>query len=163
MRDLDRRRQVNGQVVRPDRSIESLVLRADEQRVGHYSGEFVVLQPGVFRVDVPIPGAIDQQLTRRVQVEMPQLENEHPERDERVLAALARATGGRYYPSWQSAAGGASQLPQLAAAIPDRSEIQTLEGAPDRKFALAQSRWLLGLIGGALLVEWLLRRLCRLA
>ena len=155
--------QVNGQVLRPDQTVEPLLLHAEQERPGQYTAEFVALQPGVYRVDVPIPGAIDQQLTRRIHVEVPQLESEHPQRDEGVLGAIARRTGGKYFANWRNAIGDENDLPRLAAAIPDRSEIQMLEGAPDRSFALAQSRWLLGGIGGALLLEWLIRRLCRLA
>ena len=151
------------QITTPAGQTNTLALQAESERPGLYTGEIVVLQHGMYRLDLPIPGAIDQQLTRRVRVRVPDLENRKAQRDEAVLASIARTSRGLYYPNMPAAIGGTENIAKLAAAIPDRSEIQTIEGAPDREFALAQSRWLLGVICGALLLEWLLRRLCRLA
>ena len=38
-----------------------------------------------------------------------------------------------------------------------------VKGAPDKDFARAQMTWLLGVIAGSLFIEWIIRRLNRLA
>jgi hypothetical protein len=51
----------------------------------------------------------------------------------------------------------------LADAIPSRAEVKLLKGAPDQQFAQMQMQWLLGVIAGSLFLEWVVRRLNRLA
>jgi hypothetical protein len=51
----------------------------------------------------------------------------------------------------------------LGETIASRAEIKLVKGAPDPDFARAQMHWLLGIIAGSLFVEWILRRLNRLA
>lgn len=51
----------------------------------------------------------------------------------------------------------------LGKAIPSRAEVKLLKGAPDKAFEQRQMTWLLGVIAGALFIEWIVRRLNRLA
>ena len=87
----------------------------------------------------------------------------HPERNESLLASLAKDTGGQYYPRLELAAYGDSDTTPLAQLIPSRAEVKLIKGAPDEGFAERQMTWLLGVIAGALFFEWILRRFNRLA
>ena len=51
----------------------------------------------------------------------------------------------------------------LGKAITSRAEVKLLKGAPDKQFAQMQMTWLLGVIAGSLFIEWIVRRLNRLA
>lgn len=154
---------VSAQVVRPDGSTEPVKLRADGERPGMYLGQFAVHQEGTYHVALPVPGSDEDPFTRFLQVRVPDLERAHPERNEALLAALAAETGGRYFPRLDLAAHGDDELPPLATLIPNRAEVKVLKGAPDRDFARAQMHWLLAIIAGALFLEWIVRRLNRLA
>jgi hypothetical protein len=41
--------------------------------------------------------------------------------------------------------------------------VKLVKGAPDRDSARAQTHWLLGIVAGSLFIEWIVRRLNRLA
>ena len=51
----------------------------------------------------------------------------------------------------------------MRSGFPNRAEVKTIKGAPDKQFAEQQMHWLLGVIAGALFLEWIVRRLHRLA
>ncbi|MEM6330755.1 MAG: hypothetical protein AAF790_10945 [Planctomycetota bacterium] len=102
-------------------------------------------------------------LTARTEVVAPQAERAFSTRDERLLREVARAGGGWYYPTVEAALDGLDETPRLADALASREEVRTLYGQPDEVFKKLISQALLGVICGALLVEWLLRRLMRVA
>jgi len=154
---------VSAQVARPDHSIESVKLQADVQQPGMYVGQFAVRQEGTYQIALPVPGSSEEPFSKYIQVRVPDLELVHPERNETLLASLAKETGGQYYPQLELAAFGDAQTLPLAQAIPRRAEGQLITGAPDEDFAKRQNTWLLGVIAGALFIEWILRRVNRLA
>jgi hypothetical protein len=154
---------VSAQIVRPDQSIESVKLQADAQQPGMYVGQFAVRQEGTYQIALPVPGSSEEPFSKYIQVRVPDLELIHPERNEALLASLAKDTGGRYYPRLELAALGDAKTIPLAQAIPSRTEVQLITGAPDEDFAERQNSWLLGVIAGALFMEWIVRRLNRLA
>ena len=94
---------------------------------------------------------------------MPDLERTHAERNEPLLASIAKETGGIYYKQLDAAIHGDGSTPPLSEAIPSRAEVKLVKGAPDKQFAKAQMHWLLGVIAGSLFLEWIVRRLNRLA
>jgi hypothetical protein len=128
-----------------------------------YLGQFKVLQEGTYQLALSPPGGEQQPLTRFVQVRVPDLERRNAERNEPLLTSLAKETGGAYYARMDAAIHGEDALPPLAKAIPNRAEVKTIKGAPDKAFAERQMHWLLGVIAGALFLEWIVRRLNRLA
>jgi hypothetical protein len=77
--------------------------------------------------------------------------------------ALASRTGGRYYASPMLAIRGADGVAPAAELFESRAETKILRGKPDERFAESINRWLLVVICGALSLEWLLRRLSKLA
>src|SRR5262249_52242807 len=114
-------------------------------------------------VVLSVPDSSDEPFTKFIQVRVPDLERAHPERNEALLSNLARETGGQYYAHLSDAVEGKGELKPLPELIPSRAEVKQLKGAPDAEFAQWQMRWLLGVIAGALFIEWIIRRLNRLA
>jgi hypothetical protein len=98
-----------------------------------------------------------------LQVRVPDLERTRAERNETLLAGIAAETGGIYYKQLAAAIQGDDDVKPLAEAIPSKAEVKLLKGAPDQAFAQAQMKWLLGVIAGSLFIEWIVRRLNRLA
>ena len=82
-----------------------------------------------------MPGSNEEPFSKYIQVRVPDLERVHPERNEALLASLAKDTGGRYYPRLELAAFGDAETMPLAQAIPSRAEVKLLKGAPDEDFA----------------------------
>jgi hypothetical protein len=154
--------RITAQVTRPDGTLEPLPLAADATREGMFFGQLTARQEGSYRIDLPVPDATDQQLTRRLQVQVPDRERQHPQRNDALLSDIAVRTGGHYYVGLE-ATEGHSGLPSLAAQLSDRTEVTRLTGAPDRAFEQRLMQWLLIGIVAALCLEWLTRRLCRLA
>jgi hypothetical protein len=154
---------VAAQIVRPDGMIESVKLAADADRPGMYVGQTTVLQEGTYQVSLTVPDDDEEPLSRYLQVRVPDLERAHAERNEKLLAGLAQETGGVYYNQLDAAIRGDEVVKPLADAIESRAEVKLLKGAPDQEFARAQMQWLLAVIAGSLFLEWIVRRLNRLA
>ena len=151
------------QLIRPDQQTEVIRLTALADQPGVFVGQFSASQAGVCEIVLTVPGQADQQLTRQIEVRATDLERLAPERNTGLLATVADVTGGAYYPELTVALEGDGDVLPVASRIPDRTEIRVLDGAPDEKFARAQVHWLLGIICTALFLEWIVRRLCRLA
>jgi len=142
---------------------QNLTMTADVNRPGNFIGQFNVRQEGSYRIELPVPEVLDEQLVRRIQVSVPSLEFDQTRRNDALLAAIASQSGGQYYPTLASALNGHSGLSPVADQIESRAELKTLRGTPDKDFTEQLNRILLAVICGALALEWLLRRLMRLA
>lgn len=144
-----------------------LVLRplADGLQPGVYSGGFPVLIPGVYRLQLQLGGlASDQFLQSQVLSRVPKLEMQFVERNDVLLGQLASETGGKYWIGGVSA----SELSEdnqssLTAAIPSQDQVAYAPGTPDREFQLRWLGWLMTWIAASLSLEWLSRRVHRLA
>ncbi len=154
---------VTAQIVRPDKGTDTVKLSADPAQAGMYIGQFVVRQEGTYQLVLPVPGSDEEPFSKFVQVRVPDLERVHPERNVGLLTSLAKDTGGVYYPRLELAAYGDASTMALGKAIPSRAEVKLLKGTPDKQFEKRQMTWLLGVIAGALFIEWTVRRLNRLA
>jgi hypothetical protein len=154
---------VAAQLLRPDGLTEPVKLVAETDRPGMYVGQAAVLQEGTYQISLSVPGGSDESLSRYLQVRVPDLERTRAERNEKLLAGIAEETGGAYYKSFDVAIRGDENVKPLAEIIPSRAEVKLLKGAPDEQFAQMQMQWLLGLIAGSLFLEWIVRRLNRLA
>jgi hypothetical protein len=154
---------VTAQLIRPDGATEAVKLSAETERPGMYIGQVNVLQEGTYQLALSVPGGDDERLSRYLQVRVPDLERTHAERNAKLLAEIAQETGGIYYEQLDAAIRGGDGVKPLSQAIPSREEVKLLKGAPDQEFAQAQMKWLLGVIAGSLFVEWIVRRLNRLA
>ena len=144
----------------------------DPSQPGVYLGQFFTKATGTYEVQLPVGGLADQKLlTQQVTVRVPALEIQRPQRNDPLLGELANRTGGKYWigmdsllPS-QSAVSSASAaigstLPQ---SIESRDQTNYLPGSPDREFQQRLMGILMALIVGCLSMEWLIRRLSRLA
>jgi hypothetical protein len=138
----------------------TIVLRA---RLSNARHEPLTHQEGTYQVVLPVPDSNEEPFSKYIQVRVPDLERAHPERNEPLLASLAKETGGQYYAQLEDAVRGNGEEKSLADSIQSRAEVKLLKGAPDPEFAQWQMRSLLGVIAGALFIEWIVRRLNRLA
>jgi hypothetical protein len=128
-----------------------------------YAAQFNALVEGDYRIELAIPQAEDENvLTREVRVRVPDLEIENPRRDDATLGDMARRTGASYYVE-MPAVMGRQGAPALSAVIAPQDQQTYLPGTPDRDFQQRLMLWLMGLICGVLSLEWLVRRLNRLA
>jgi hypothetical protein len=155
-------REVSLELVQPDSTVKTLKLSVDPARKGMYLGQFAALQEGTYRLELAVPDSQEEHLSKRVQVKVPDLERESPERNDALLSEIAKQTGGRYYVGAEAMLG-SKGLPPLASQLKDRTQTSYLSGVKDRDFDLLWMRGLMLLICGALALEWLVRRLSKLA
>lgn len=151
----------------PDGRRTTLLLRRVENaaRDGLYAAQFVARMEGDYMVELQPPhGDESELLSQEVRSRIPALETEKPERNDPLLKYLAEQTGGTYYVGLAAAmnrdgAGGAP-LPNQ---IEPQDQVTFLAGSPDREFERQLMGWLMGIICGVLCLEWLIRRLSKLA
>jgi hypothetical protein len=144
----------------------SLAPIPDPSQPGVYIGQFFTKGTGNYEVQLPVGGLADQQLlTQQVTVRVPALEIQRPQRNDPLLSELATRTGGKYWVGMSSLLGtGSPEQPlPLVAAIEPRDQTNYLPGAPDRVFQQRLMGILMALIVGCLSLEWLIRRLSKLA
>ncbi len=127
-------------------------MRRDESRPGEYVGEFRAGLPGVYKLELPVPESQDQ-LTDDLAVALPKLEDQEIRQNTTLLRDLVRDTGGDYLPL----AGAEARLLEL---LPNRGEPFTID---ERLRTLWDRDWVLYLLVGLLGVEWLTRKLLKLA
>lgn len=155
---------VPANLLRPDGTSQALTLRRLEtaERPGMYSAQFTTTQDGTYRVELPIPSVESEVLTREIRVRVPAREIESPQRNDALLSDLAKQTSGAYYVGLPAAVGqqGVTALPNQVRA---KDQVTFLPGTPDRSFEQKLMSWLMALIAGALCLEWLIRRLYKLA
>ncbi len=156
----------------------------DPSQPGVYAGQFFTKMTGTYEVQLPVGGLADQQLlTQQVSVRVPALEIQRPQRNDALLGELASRTGGRYWLGLQSisevnqrdtstpatpADSSDVSIPpnqprSMVAAIEPRDQTNYLPGASDREFQQRLMGLLMAWITGSLCLEWLIRRLSRLA
>jgi len=156
-----------GQLIQPDGTPVALTLRKvkDATRPGMYSAQFTATSEGDYRVELKVLANDGEQtlLTKEVRARVPALEIEQPERDDALLSDLADKTDGSYYVGIAGAMGRGTGTVPVANVIDPRPQSVPLPGTPDMNFERTLMAWLMGLICGALCLEWLIRRVCRLA
>jgi hypothetical protein len=153
---------VDLEVQLPSGKLQTVLLKPDDARPGMFSGQFTALEEGAYELSLVIPESQDERLSRRIQARVPDLEREHPERNDALLQALAQASGGQYYVGIDAMAG-RTGLPPVWNQLKDMTRQTFVTGAPDPVWQRDWLRWLMIGITGVLCLEWLLRRLWRLA
>jgi len=146
----------------PDGAIVRVPLAADPGRPGVFQGGFVASREGGWRIDIDLGDGSGEVITRRVQARLPDRELERPRLDRGLLERLGAITGGKAHFLVDAPWGSAESI-DLAARIPDRSRREYETGAPDGAFKRRLNALLLALGTGLLCVEWILRRLVKLA
>jgi hypothetical protein len=153
---------VNVQAAQPDGTTQTVALQADPNHLGAYVGQFQALQEGTYRLELPIPESENERLSRRIQVKVPDLERENPQRNDALLSTIAKDTGGKNYAGFAAALKPRDNTP-LAEELKDRTTTVIMPVAPDSRREEAWLRWLMIGLCGLLCLEWLIRRLVRLA
>jgi len=154
--------KVDVQYVRPDGVSGTLTLAGDTRREGSYEGQLALLEEGLYRLELVVPGAEGEILSRTVDARVPNLERDHSLRNDKLLQELALGTDGSYYVGLAAARGEEGNAP-LAAQLPDRTETSFEPGVLDKMWEQKWMRWAMVLVVGCLSLEWLLRRLWKLA
>jgi hypothetical protein len=149
-------------VVGPDGTVVRVPLVAERDRAGVLQGTFVAARDGSWRIDVDLPGASGEKVSRRIQARLPDRELERPRLDRAVLEQLSKLSGGTSHilaaQSWTP-----MDSQALAAGIKDCSRREYETGSPDGAFKRRLNGILLGVGVGLLCMEWVLRRLVKLA
>ncbi len=109
-----------------------------------------------------MPESANERLSRRIQVKVPDLERENPRRNSPLLSMIAQNTGGRYYRGMEAALDANSAAP-LVVQLKDRTSTTIVPVAPNPKRDEIWLRWVMIGLCGALCLEWLIRRLVKLA
>jgi hypothetical protein len=148
--------------IAPDGTVVAVPLEAEPTRPGMLRGGFVASREGAWQIDCDLGLGDDARLTHRIQAQLPDRELARPRLDRGLLEQVARAAGGEAaFPG--SAAWTAADSDRLAAAIPDRSRREYETAAADAAFKRRLNGVLLSAGVGLLCLEWITRRLLRLA
>jgi hypothetical protein len=149
-------------VTGPDGAVLRVPLEPERDRPGVFQASFIAARDGAWRIDVDLPGAAGEQVSRRIQARLPDRELERPRLERGVLEQIAGRSGGTCH-LLEARPWTAADAAALAAVLPDRSRREYETGAADVGF----KKWLNGLLlavgAGLLCCEWILRRLVRLA
>jgi hypothetical protein len=127
-------------------------LRPDPGRAGEFVGDFRASLPGSYRLELTIPESTDR-LTDELTVALPKLEDQDVRQNVTLLKDLVRDTGGEYLPISRVEA-------ELPALLPARGEPFTID---ERLRTLWDRSWVMYLLVALLSVEWLTRKLLKLA
>jgi hypothetical protein len=145
----------------PDGGQLSLPLVTEPGRSDVLRGSLVMNREGSWQLEVRLPGTTEP-LTRRIQGTLPDRELARPKLDRPLLEHVTAVTGGTVVflddTPWSPAATAA-----LVAALPDRSRRDYESGAADQDFKRRLNMLLLATGVGLLCLEWIGRRLVRLA
>ncbi len=139
-----------------------LKLRADSVRPGAYTGFATADREGIQTARLTIPQS-DVTLQCAVRVELSDLERRNPQRNEEFLKTWAETTGGRYFDQLETWKTVVMDPAQLSTFFPDRSATTIVQESVDRATDELLMRWFVGLSVAILCLEWLIRRLLKLA
>jgi hypothetical protein len=153
--------QVMLNIVRDEKERTTLPMPAEASRPGRYRVDVPVTQQGKYRIELLIPHS-EERLTRSFHGVVPKLEDENPQRNARLLREIAEKTEGLYFPDL-SAALSDSASPSLADLLRDVSRHDTIPESPKPENDEKLLRWMLLALCGVLCLEWLVRRLAKLA
>ncbi len=161
--------QISASIVLPDGARRPIELRhlKDGARDGVFVGQFAPAAEGDYQIELILPDTERLEvLTRDLRVRLPDVEVEHPQRNDALLNELARTTEGKYFVGMEAATRVGREtdgIASICASIIPQDQETYLPGTPDLAFERRLMGWLLVVICGALCLEWLLRRLYRLA
>ncbi|OHB70718.1 MAG: hypothetical protein A2V70_17090 [Planctomycetes bacterium RBG_13_63_9] len=149
------------QVVGPQGAVQTVTLRPEASRAGTFAGRFSVLGEGSYRLELLVPESADERLTRRIQVMVPQLERENPQRNDRLLRRIADGTVGKSYVGFGAALGTGGD--SLVGQLKDCTRIEIRADEPDPDWERTWRMWMMCALCCLLCGEWLIRRLAKLA
>jgi hypothetical protein len=142
---------------------QTVNLVPDPTRIGTFTGQFNVLKEGSYRLELPVPESDDERLVQTIRVRIPKLESETPQRNDALLSKIAKSTEGEYYLGIEQAVLGAGDKKPLPSLLKDRTRTSVLTEAPNPEWKEHWLRWIMFGLCGVLFLEWLIRRLVKLA
>jgi hypothetical protein len=162
--------EVEAQIFEPGRGFRPFLLRRLEgqPRGGTYGGQFTARLSGQYEIRIELGDITNRAVLRgNVHVRLPTLEMERPRRNDADMLLLASQSTGKYLTLDEPQSGG-SNFTELVRQFAEenllpRPQEVVLPGTPDRDFQRRRNAGLLACFSGAWILEWLLRRLNRLA
>ncbi|MCA9000260.1 MAG: VWA domain-containing protein, partial [Planctomycetaceae bacterium] len=127
-------------------------LRRDPIRPAEYVGDFRPLTPGRYRLEFAVPDSAER-ISTELEVQLPRQEAASLIQEVDVLKQTVEGTGGTYL----SLAEAAGAIPQL---LPNKGEQIVID---QQIRELWDRQWLMFLLAGLLSLEWLVRKLLKLA
>lgn len=127
-------------------------MKADPEIPGQFVGDFRTTSSGVYQLETEIPDS-EETLTEKIDVRLPNLESDDPRQRVDLLTALTRDTGGKYLTLTEATS-------NLAEQFPNRGEEYLVD---ESLITLWDRQWVLYLLVGLLSLEWLIRKVIKLA
>lgn len=128
------------------------VLKQDRNRPSEFAGQLRVTMPGSYRLELPVPDS-NETVTGEITVTLPRMEMQMLRQDVSALEALVADTGGAYLSIDEAA----DRLPDL---LINKGQTFVLD---QQVSELWDRRWVMFLLIGLLSLEWLSRKLMKLA
>ncbi|MEM9826876.1 MAG: vWA domain-containing protein [Planctomycetota bacterium] len=133
-----------------------------EPRPGTYGGQYTVRKEGSYEFLLAIGDALnEEELRQTVQVRLPTVEQERPRRNDELLTKMAKSTGGSLFVLDRPA--DIAWTKQVNDSIVPQPQTTVLPGTPDIDFSTRRNATLMCLIATMLSMEWVVRRLHKLA
>lgn len=151
---------VQMQISGPDPVLTSIKLTADPALPGNFRGLFPVRHPGAYRLDLLLPDGDQELLTRRLQVRIPNKESDDVRLNEVLLRRVADVTSGAYYAGVDEAIARGNPAASIIGRLVDKTRVTPRLARP---VSLWDNQWMLAGICSALCLEWIIRRLTKLA
>ncbi len=145
--------------VAPDEQLYRMELKGSKDKPGYFTGQFTVTLKGRYHIDVPVPDS-DEVLAKDLKVRLPDRENRNTRLNKPLLAQISLETGGGDPFLGMAEAANVSAPTSLVNRVKDRTEVQPMEDTPHK---LWDNQWTLWVICALLCMEWIIRRLCKLA
>lgn len=133
-------------------------LYRDPNRPGEYAGDFRVRKQGGHRIELPDPEAVEgtvlgESEIAEIEVTVPRLESDNTQQDSKLLRDLVADTGGAYLTAGQADV----SIAKLFENVGEEFQID-VSSQP-----LWDKAWVMYLMIGLLSIEWLTRKLLKLA
>ncbi len=160
--------QVDAVLLTPSGRNETVRLTplAGEPREGTYTGRVLAREAGAYELRITLGNALNEHVLRQsISVGLPTLELERPRRNDEVLRSIAATTGGSYFPYGDIASSSGAPVDPLTlpSLIEPQPQLTILPGTPDREFEERRNASLMWVLCSLLTMEWMIRRLHRLA
>ncbi|MGO9109245.1 MAG: hypothetical protein ACLP9L_08435 [Thermoguttaceae bacterium] len=146
---------------------QEVLMPADPSRAGRFVVELPVLRPGEYYLEVNVPGTTDERVHQTFRGVVPKLEDENPQRNVALLREIAEKSGepqrrGEYYGDLSVALSDTVSL-SLVDRLKDVSRTESIPLAPKPEEDEKWLKWMLVALCCVLSLEWLVRRLAKLA
>ena len=141
---------------------QAVSMPADPSRAGRFMVELPVLRPGEYNLELIVPETADERLHQTFRGVVPKLEEENPQRNAALLREIAEKTQGEYYDDLSVALSDTAS-PSLVDRLKDVSRTELIPLAPKPEEDEKWLKWMLVALCCVLSLEWLVRRLAKLA